>query len=506
MTQAQPGKPNCWDFMACGYGPDSTSPCVVVSDQDSEGTNGGTNGGRLCWSVGGTLSGERELAEGARTGNCLVCPFFHLVKSQEGPAFQLFKLARGVRDSEQLQQTIASVESLMAIHEGLRSDFDLGQTIRDITEEARRLTGAQRSVVLLLRGTSPALHGEMPLRGQTKSVVISLDEESAVGFAAVHNQIVNLHHIYGRQSPDGVPAFNPSYDRQCSCRTHSFLAVPINDPEDRAIGVITAANARKGFFSSDDEWFMEKYATEVALAVEKQKFVQQSVAVLRLGAIGETIAGLSHCIKNIAQALRAGSHVIKRALKTNNLQDVRAAWEIVDRHIEQLADLSMDVLAYDPVVQEPSKKTGLNPLVEHVVGLFREEARARAITLAFSPGADVETARFDHLGVYRCMVNLITNALDACPLSEGAVTVATQRTGEHEFMLSVADNGPGMDEQTKAAVFDLFHTSRPRRGAGLGLPTVADIVNRHNGRVEIDSRPGAGATLRIFIQENVAVV
>jgi len=484
---------NCWEFVGCGRGPDSPQPCLAATDVHSDGINGGTNGGRLCWAVAGTLSGSEELAPCAEETTCQACAFFHLVKSQQGPSFQLCKLARGVRSPHALQQTISRIESLMAIHQRLRSQFDLGETIRQLTDEARRVTGAQRSLVLLLKGTPPALQGEFKLRGKQHKVAIGLDETSAVGYAAVRNQIVNLRDIYNGAQRGGRPVFNRAFDSQCRCRTHSFLAVPVRDSQERAIGVITAANAKKGYFSSDDEWFMHHYATEVALAVEKQRFVQQSISALRLSSIGETIAGLSHCIKNIAQALRAGSHVIKRAMRSNDMQQVRTAWEILDRHIERLADLSMDVLAYDPTVREHAKGGSLNKLVEHVVKLFREEAQARATEIKLRRGGNVDPAKFDPMGIYRCMVNLISNALDACPLSDGVVRIATRRVEEKEFMISVADNGPGMDQD------------KPRKGTGLGLATVADIVHRHNGRVEIDSGVGKGTTFRIFIREDLAV-
>ncbi len=71
-------------------------------------------------------------------------------------------------------------------------------------------------------------------------------------------------------------------------------------------------------------------------------------------------------------------------------------------------------------------------------------------------------------------------------------------------MLSVADNGRGMDDVTKAALSELFRTSKPRGGVGLGLPTVADIVRRHNGRIEVESAPGEGTVLRVFMREDVA--
>ena len=442
--------------MKCDRGPGAAEPCRAATDAASDGVNGGKNAGRACWVAAGTLSGQKDLGPCAAGTDCLACDFLHLVKSEEGQAFQLLTLARRVHNPLEFQRTISKVESLMAIHERLRSHFDLDQTVGEITAEARKVTGAQRVLVLLLKGRPPALHGEFTLRGKRHKVRINVDENSAAGFAALHSQIVNLRDIYDVKPTGGVPVFCREFDEQSHCQTHSFLAISIRDSEERVIGVISAANAKKGHFSSDDEWFMEQYATEVALAVEKQKFVQQSVSALRLGAIDETIAGLSHCIKNIAQALRAGSHIIKRALRSNNVQDIKAAWEILDRHIERLADLSMDVLAYDPAVREHSTAGSLNKLVEHVVKLLREEARARSIQIKLRSGKKVDPAEFDPMGIYRCLVNLIGNALDACPFSQGEVRVSTKRTSKSEFCISVADNGQGMTIERKMADFDLF--------------------------------------------------
>jgi signal transduction histidine kinase len=342
------------------------------------------------------------------------------------------------------------------------------------------------------------------LKGEPQKVVVNVDETSATGYAALHNEVVNLRNIYDAEPASRVPVFNRAFDHQCGCLTNSLLAVPIRDPEGSVIGVITVANARKGYFSTDDQWFMENYATELALAVEKQKAIQQTVSALRLASIGETAAALSHCIKNVAQALRTGSHVIKRALRSGKVEDVKAAWDILDRHIERLADLSMDILAYDPLVRQYSEKGSLNKLVEHVLDLFKEEARARAVEVRFRKGDDVDPAKFDPLGIYRCLVNLISNALDACPLSDGMIVVSTERTSKAEFVITVADNGRGMDEKTKGSVFELFRTSKPRKGTGLGLPTVADIVEKHHGRIEIDTGPGKGTTFKLFIREGSA--
>jgi len=495
-------KLNCWEYMHCKYGPEGGKPCPVTSDETSNGVNGGKNAGRICWTVTDTFCFDKPMGQFSEKRDiCFSCDFFNHVKKEEGSQFHHFKLAQGVKGTHELHDTISNIEHLFTIHEGLCSHFDLNETLREITSDARRITGAQRSIVFLLKGDPASLFGEFSVKGRKHQVIIKVDESSAVGYAAQHNRVVNLRDLYKDSHSMNEIVFSKSFDKQCSCVTHSFLAVPVQDSGERVIGVITAANSKKGFFSADDEWFMRTYATEVALAVEKQKFLHQSFSALRLASIGETVAGLSHCIKNIAHALQGSSYIIKRAIDSNNVRDIKVAWEILDRHIERLANLSLDVLTYDPSAHKGELGTSLNDLISHVVKLFQEEARARAITLNLELGEGVDPCSINARGLYRCLVNLITNAFDACPLSEGVVTLLTKRTGEKELMISVSDNGRGMDEKSKAELFNLFRTSKADSGTGLGLPTVAGIVRDHKGRIEIDSAPGRGTTFLIYITE-----
>lgn len=495
-------KLNCWEFWNCNHGPDSKNPCPAAINETSNRVNSGRNAGRICWTLPDTLRFGRPMGQFTdKREVCFSCDFFHLVKKEEGNSFQLFKVAQGVKESHELQKTISQMENLFAIHERIHSQFDLNRTLMEITNEARKITGAQRSLVFLLKGNPPALHGEFKLRGKNTKVVINVDDNSAVGYAAKYNQVVNLKNVYRNSGSENDPVFNKSFDKQCNCETDTFLAIPVQNSDKRVIGVITVANAKKGVFSADDEWFMRTYSTEVALAVEKQKFLSQSFSALRLASIGETVAGLSHCIKNIAQALRGSSYIIKRSIDSQNVRDIKVAWEILDRHIESLANLSLDVLTYEPSSHKNKKGIKLNDMVNHIVELFQEEARARAITLKMQLGKKVDPCSFNARGMYRCLVNLVTNALDACPFSEGLVTVSTKRSGEKELMISVTDNGRGMDEKSKAELFELFKTSKPGSGTGLGLPTVADIVREHNGRIEIDTQSGKGTEFKIYIQE-----
>jgi len=390
----------------------------------------------------------------------------------------------------------------MRIHAEVHSHFDLEEAIKEITDQAKKVTNAQRSVVFRVGGNPPELRGTFTMRGELIEVTMPIDENSAIGFCALHDRVVNLRDVYEQhQDAPEKPRFNTQFDTRCKCKTKSLLALPIHDPRGRLVGVITAANSAKGFFSSDDQWFLQEYATEVGLAMEKNRLLQESFFAARLTSIGETAAALSHCIKNIAHALRGSAYVIKRGIELNHMGNVKAAWSILDRHVEKLADLSLDVLSFDPERALQEETTSLNETVDHVVTLLADEAETRAIKLEAKLGKGLAKCTFDPRLIYRCLINLIMNAFDACMPKAGTVTVSTARTHHGEVMIAVSDNGRGMDQRTKEEIFELFKSTKGRGGFGIGLPTVRDLVRKHNGRIEVESEPGKGSTFTIFIPD-----
>jgi len=463
--------------------------------------NGGLNAGRICWMVPGTVcAGEPHGDFVDKQEICLKCHFFERVRDEEGPEFRFVKLAQGVRDAESLHARITQIESLMGVHDQLRAAFNFEAVIKEITRQARTLTQARRSLVLVLRGSPPRLHGEFALRGKAVEVDIDLDEASAVGYAAVNNEVVYVQDPYKVPAQQDEVPFNREFDQACRCRTNSLLAVPVRDSDNRVLGVITAANIAKGSFSQDDQWFMERYAVEVALAIEKARLLQDAVAARRMASISESLAGLSHFLKDIAHALIGTSYIIRRAVERGRMEDVKGAWEILDRHVRRLADLCKDVLTYDPERPDEICPGDLNETVADAVSLLQGEARTRAIELSMRRGSGLDRCPHSKRGIYRCVVNLVVNAFDACLPGGGHVTVATECRDAHA-VIRVSDDGCGMDAETRERMLEAFKTGDKTQGSGIGLPTVLDIVERHGGRLEIDSAPDEGSAFAVFLPQ-----
>lgn len=492
-------KANCWDVVTCGRGPGDVESCPAALDVTCDGVNGGVNAGRICWTVAGTLCfGEVQGDFVDKQEMCLGCRFFGRVRDEEGAEFRFVKLAGGVVDVVDLHARIAQVESLMGIRDRLRARFNLGAIIAETTRQARILTQAQRSLVLLVRGNPPRLHGEFRLRGRVAKVEIPFDESSAVGYAAAKNKVVNVKDPYQAPMQQEEAPFNQAFDEACDCRTNSLLVVPVHDSEDRVLGVITAANSAKGSFSQDDQWFMERYAVEVGLAVEKARLMEEAVSAGRMASISESLAGLSHFLKDVAHALVGTSFIIRRGIEQGRMEDVKAAWGILDRHVKRLADLCKDVLTYDPERPDEIAPGNLNATVRDAVSLLQAEARTRAIELRTELGTGLARWRHSKRGIYRCIVNLVVNAFDACLPGGEHVTVMTECRGD-EAVIRVVDDGRGMDEETRERMLETFKTGDANRGSGIGLPTVVEIAQRHRGRLEIESAPGRGSTFTVVL-------
>ena len=112
----------------------------------------------------------------------------------------------------------------------------------------------------------------------------------------------------------------------------------------------------------------------------------------------------------------------------------------------------------------------------------------------------------DRTGIHRSLLNLISNAIDACTLEgimkdNGSVLVRVDRPPGWGVRFTVSDNGTGIDRQTQDRLFSDFFTTKGYKGTGLGLPVTQKIVHEHGGRLNFESDPGRGSTFTILLPD-----
>ena len=228
----------------------------------------------------------------------------------------------------------------------------------------------------------------------------------------------------------------------------------------------------------------------------------------RMAAVGQTVAGLAHAIKNIAGGLSGGLFVLRKGIDLDEREYLLNGWRMISSDVERVRNLAMDLLEYS----RPS--TRLEPcdpaaLAADVVNFLEARAAEDEVALVLETGGAPESAVLDREAVRRCLLDLVINAIDACSvpgLAERRVILRTARAndGDGEVLFVVSDTGCGMDESTRSQVFRRFFSTKGSRGTGIGLMMTKRTVEEHGGRIDVVSRPGAGSTFTIRLPRRAA--
>jgi signal transduction histidine kinase len=257
-------------------------------------------------------------------------------------------------------------------------------------------------------------------------------------------------------------------------------------------------------FNEEHLKLMIAIAHQAALAVEDTRYYSAMVQAERLAAVGQTIAMLSHHIKNIIQGIRGGSYLIQEGLKLHQETMVRQGWAIVEKNQEKISNLVMDMLTFSKEREPEMAPADANQVVSDVVELMQSRAKELSVELTWHPAEAMPTLTFDPEGIHRAVLNIVTNALDAsCKDEHGRVEVSTEFSpAESLVRVIIQDNGVGIPPEDVEQIFTLFMSSKKSRGTGLGLSVSQKIVNEHGGQIRVTSQPGQGAR---FIVEWPAV-
>lgn len=235
-------------------------------------------------------------------------------------------------------------------------------------------------------------------------------------------------------------------------------------------------------------------ARQAALALESRQFQDAMLKAERFAAMGQTITVLSHHIKNILQGVRGGSYLIRMGLEQEKMDLIRQGSDIVERNQTRIYDLVMDMLSFSKDRVPSLQMMELNKVVGEVAELTAARAAECGVTLKFRKGENIPASLFDSEGIHRAVLNIVSNAIDAVEdVENGAVVVQTGYDKAADMLLvAVSDNGPGIPEDQRAAIFNVFESSKGSRGTGIGLPVSRKILREHGGRVRIEGGPGQG--------------
>ena len=252
-----------------------------------------------------------------------------------------------------------------------------------------------------------------------------------------------------------------------------------------------------------------KAAEDERYQLEKQLWYSQ-----KHEAVGRLAGGIAHDFNNLLMAIMLNVDIIKDQLP--EAHPVRGELDEIEEASRRARDLTRQLLAFSGRQMLKPRAVRLNQVVAEMERLVRRTI-GEDVRLEVELAAGAGVVHVDPGQIEQVILNLIVNARDAMP--DGGVlgvstrnvevdeafcrTHASARPGPH-VVLSVRDNGIGMDPGTQAHIFEPFFTTKDRGdGTGLGLATVYGIVKQSGGNIWVESRPRVGTTVEVYLPHAV---
>jgi signal transduction histidine kinase len=216
------------------------------------------------------------------------------------------------------------------------------------------------------------------------------------------------------------------------------------------------------------------------------------------------VGGLAHEIRNPLSTIRLNMELLAEDFETTDPESptkqrdrrAKAKIDLVRQECDRLQKLLGDFLDFarqESLTPEPGS---LNVEVEQLLDFFAPQARDAGVEIVRYLDPELPTVRLDRETFRSAVLNLLLNAVQA--IEGGGQLVVRTRPSGLGVVLEMIDTGPGMDAETLAKVFRAFYTTK-QGGSGLGLPTARKIVEAHGGTIDIESAPGRGTKVTIWL-------
>ena len=265
---------------------------------------------------------------------------------------------------------------------------------------------------------------------------------------------------------------------------------------DRVFGAVSVDSSLANYtFTEQQLALMNAIGQHTGLALANADSYGERLQTERLVTIGQTVASLSHSIKNILQGLRGGADVVEMGLEKQDLVVASDGWPILKRNLDRIMGLTLNMLAFS---RERSIELELQPLgalIDDCASLLEGLATSKQVALIVDHDEEMPPIPIAAGLLHQALMNLIGNAIEAAETDHGAVTLRTMfrvtdpllGEGASFADVQVIDNGPGIPKEIQRRIFEPFLTFKGSRGSVLGLAVTKRIVEEHRGTLRVES-------------------
>ncbi len=400
------------------------------------------------------------------------------------------------------QQAEIRTEQLYHLSQVISSSLDMHQILTIAMDNIRDMLRVELGSIVLRDEKTGKLFFASTLKPDP-----SLEEVHLPVGEGIVGQVIQTGEPLLVNDAQNYPAFSPSIDQITGEYSRSILCVPLI-AHDRVIGAIELINKKNGFFSTLDLTLVRSAAASIAVAFDSARLYREQAELIRelqqsqerlvqnerLSAMGRLAASLAHEINNPLQAVHS---CLQLATHFELSQEKQKEYlGMAGEEVERLIDIVTRILDFSRPSDGVLEMANINAIIGQVMRLAEKHMIHQKLSVQQNLASDIPLLRVIPDQIAQVFLGIILNAFDA--MSEAGTLIITTRTRGDWVVIGFQDEGIGMSAQTLDRVYEPFFSTRSDR-TGLGLTIGYGIVERHGGKIKIESEEGMGSTFTVFL-------
>jgi len=310
---------------------------------------------------------------------------------------------------------------------------------------------------------------------------------------------------------------DPYVDSMIEEGLHTTAYIPLST-KGQLIGVMCVSSHYPVDLAAEYIEFLTAIGNQIGVAVDnanlykniKQAYEdlkdaqEQIVQTEKLASLGKLAATIAHEINNPLAAVLTYIRLMIKLVDRNRfsrerLEDISRYLATMESETARCGEIVKNLLAFSRQSKITIKSSSITDIIDRTLFLIAHDLEIKGIQFRKNIDPDLPNVQCDFQQIQQALLNLMYNASDAM-LDGGTLTVTASRKAGTEIFLDVmvSDTGCGITEEDKEKIFDPFFTTKEEgKGVGLGLSVVYGIITRHNGTIEVESKPGKGSTFKV---------
>jgi signal transduction histidine kinase len=385
-------------------------------------------------------------------------------------------------------QALDSYLRLIEISRDLASTLDLDTLLDDIVRAAADITQAEAASIMLYDDTARQLYFQVATNidePTMRGLIVPLDKSFA-GWIVTNRKSLRIDDAHQDER------YFSEIEQTIDFATKSLLGIPLVT-KNKVVGVLEVVNKKRGRFTDPDESMLTVLGAQAAVAIENARLFQQS----------DLIAQFVHELRTPLASLSTATYLLLRPEMSREQRD-----QIVNNihnetlRLNSLASSFLDLARLESGrVQFRKTRFSMADLIYECVDVMASKAQEMDVQVRVEVPGDMPLMEADRDKIKQVLLNLLSNAIKYNrPNGSLIITAAFDDT---EQSITVQDTGLGIPEESIPYLFEKFYRVREHEGkiagTGLGLSISKQIIQGHNGRIEVKSKMGVGTSFTIYL-------